>query len=85
MKDYNKKLEDLVYDYPTKYKEGFTGKEIEDIVSLFPELNHDKFNDALMGITCMVIDELTIIYHCDILIALRCGIENRDMTLEEWD
>ena len=80
-----KELEKLVYDYPTKYKEGFTGEEIEDIVSRFPGLNRDKFNDALMCITCMVIDNLTVVYHFDILTALRCGIENREMTVGEWD
>jgi hypothetical protein len=26
-----------------------------------------------------------IIYHCDIDKALRCGIEDRDLKLYEWD
>ena len=78
-------LEEIVYKYPTKYKEGFIVKEYQELLKKFPNINMDKFNNALCGITCMVIDGQTISYHCDILTALRCGIEDRDMYLHEWD
>jgi len=83
---FNKKLKELVYNYPTKHKEGFLAEEQKDLLSKFPNVNMDKYYDALNGITCMA-DETGqfIIYHCDILQALICGIENRDMTSFEWD
>jgi len=78
-------LEKLIYEYPTKYKEGFTGAELKELIDKFPDMNMDKYNDAMMGNTCMVIDGQTIIYHCDVLTGLRCGIEDRDIRLSEWD
>jgi hypothetical protein len=75
-----------VNEYPTKYPEGFIPSELADIKSRFPNINEEKFNDALYGITCMTSPEGdTIIYHRDIEIALRCGIENRNLTTGEWD
>jgi len=79
------KIFDLVYNYKTKYKQGFIQDEIEDILKNFPNINMDKFNNALNGITCIMEDDNMIIYHCDIETALKCGIENRDMYSYEWD
>jgi len=45
----------------------------------------DKFNSALIGITCMRINDETVIYHCDIDKALRCGVENRNLRTWELD
>jgi hypothetical protein len=38
-----------------------------------------------MGITCMMINNQMVIYHCDIHTAIMCGIENRDMKPSEFD
>ena len=78
-------MKDLVYNFPTKNKEGFTDSEIDELLSKFDNLNVGKFQDALRGITCMVIDNELVIYHCDILTALYCGLENRDMYSYEMD
>jgi len=80
-----KKLEDLVYNYPTKNKEGFVWEEQNKLLEQFPDINIDKFNDVLTGITCIMAEGQLVIYHCDILQALVCGIEGRDQTIEEWD
>ena len=83
----NTELKDLVYNYPTRSKYGFMSDEQKALLEQFPNINMDKYNDALCGITCMR-DEVSgdfIIYHCDILTALKCGIENRDMYSHEWD
>lgn len=77
-------LSEHVYNYKTKNKHGFNSDEIADISSHY-DFNEEKFNSVLTGITCMMDDTGLIIYHCDILQALVCGIENRDMTVEEWD
>jgi len=79
------KITDIVNNFPTKNKEGFTGKEIQTLLKQYPDINMEKFHDALRGITCMMIDNEMIIYHCDVELALRCGLENRDPTAFEWD
>jgi len=78
-------LEKYIYEYPTSHKEGFTCKELDEIISKFPDMNNDKFNDAMRGNTCLVKDGDVVMYHCDILIAIRCGLENRDISFYEWD
>jgi hypothetical protein len=84
--EFNKNLRDLVYNYPTKYPEGFITEEQRELLKQFPNINMDKYNDALTGITCMRDNSGDfIIYHCDILTALKCGIEDRDINLSEWD
>jgi len=81
-----KAIHSIVYSYPTKYKEGFLPSELADIKSKFHIINEQKYEDALYGITCMMSPEgETIIYHCDVEHALRCGIENRDLNAIEWD
>lgn len=79
------KLKDKVYNYPTKYEEGFTSIEIVELLKEYPDVNMDKFNNAMIGNTCMMKDSKIINYHVDVLTALRCGLENRDMKLWEWD
>ena len=75
----------LVYSYPTKYREGFIWEEQKELLTLFPNINQDKYWDAMRGNTCMMRDGHIITYHCDVVTALHCGIENRDITLAEWD
>jgi hypothetical protein len=79
------KLEDKVYKYPTKSKYGFHNDELETLLKDYPNINMDKFNDAMMGNTCMMDEGGVIMYYCDILGALKCGIENRELTIFEWD
>ncbi|NRB62855.1 MAG: hypothetical protein HRU40_07480 [Saprospiraceae bacterium] len=74
-----------VYNFKTKNKEGFVQSEIDTLLKDYPNINIDKFNSALRGITCMMINDETVIYHCDIYKALRCGTENRNLRVWEWD
>ena len=81
-----KSLKDLVYSYPTKSKYGFTDSEQKEIIKNFPNINMEKYYSAMFGNTCMMNDDKEIIsYHVDVLKALRCGIENRDLNESEWD
>lgn len=81
----NKCIADYVYEYPVKSKWGFNPDELKAIVSEFPDINMDKFNLAMMGNTCMLEEDKIIIYPCDVVTALRCGIENRDVRFSEFD
>lgn len=79
-------IKNMVYDYPTKSEHGFTQAEINSLLSWFPTINMEKFDDAMMGNTCMLNeDDQLINYHCDVYKALICGFENRDLTLAEFD
>ena len=74
-----------VHSFPTKHKEGFIQAEIDELLKQFYDVRMDKFNDAMRGNTCMLIGEEVIIYHCDVLTALRCGLENRGILPHEFD
>ena len=78
-------IEKKVNEFKTKYKEGFTDDEIELLLENFPSINRDRFNDALMGVTCVQREGKLVIYPVDIRAALRCGLENRDLNRWEWD
>lgn len=78
-------IREKVYNFKTKNKEGFVQSEIDTLLEDYPNIDKDKFNSALMGITCMRINDETVIYHCDIYKALRCGIEKRNLRSWEWD
>lgn len=78
-------IKERVYNYKTKHEQGFVDSEIKELLKLYPDINMDKFDDALTGITCMVIDNEVVVYHSDILTALRCGVENREMRPSEFD
>lgn len=82
--EYNR-LHQEVMNFPTKHSMGFINSEIEELLSRYPNASLDKFQEALMCHTCMLIDNELITYHNDILLALTCAIENRDPTVGEWD
>ena len=77
-------VEEFVNNYPTKYKMGFTGAEILELLNKY-QIDIDQFYIKLGINTVGVIDGKSVTYHCDILKGLRCVIEDREQTLEEWD
>jgi len=81
----NNCIEIIVNTFPIKSEFGFTTKEQEKLLKLFPNINKEKYDNALMGITCMMIDNQIIVYHCDIITALKCGTQNRNIKHYEWD
>ena len=79
------KLYCIVYSFDTSVYEGYTKHDVEELLKQFPDINKEKFDKALLGNTCAIVNEEIIMYKHDILTALRCGVENRDMYLWEWD
>ena len=79
-----KKLKDVVYNYNTKYKNGFTKTEIDNLLEEL-NINERRFNKALGVNTCMLIDGEAITYHTDVLKGVVCAIENREQNSLEWD
>jgi len=81
-------INDLVNNWPSKYEEGLTRLEITNIINTIKvhnEFSHEKFDSAMMGNTCMVKDDVMVIYHHDVVKAIQCGIENRNLNVLEWD
>lgn len=79
-------LERLVYkDFKTRYKEGYTPHEIKMLLTRFPDINMEKYYEALGCHTAIAIDGIIITYHCDVLLGINCGINNRDITTAEFD
>lgn len=78
------KISRLVDSHPTKYPNGYT---LDDMKSLCKELSIDfnVFGEKLGVNTGMVIKGESVTYHCDVELAIRLCLENRDMTLLEWD
>ncbi len=66
--------------FKTKHNNGFIQTEIDMLLKDYPDIDMDKFHMALLGVTCLEIDNETIFYHCDIIYAIRCGIENKSLS-----
>lgn len=70
-----KEIEDLVYNYPTKSKYGFSSKEEEDLLSEIKGLDVRKYNAAMRGNTCMMDkDGGIIMYPVDVVNGIRAGL-----------
>lgn len=82
-------LHDYIYNYPTLRENGFLPDELRNVLrkysNLYERFNVKKYDEAMMGNTCGIYEGKFVIYHCDVLHAIHAGIENRDLTLEEWD
>lgn len=80
-----KDIERFIREYKTQYPEGFTDKERNEVLRHFPHIDMKKYNDAMMCLTCKMIGDDTVVYHHDVINAILCGIERRDLTTIEWD
>lgn len=70
--------------FKTKHKEGYTTEEIAELIRLL-DLDGNMFYDKLGINTVMEIDNETITYHCDVDLAVKCCLENKDRTTFEFD
>jgi hypothetical protein len=66
-------ISEKVNTYKTKYEYGFIKAEIEDLLKEYP-IDMERFNQSMMGHTCMLIDNETIWYHCDIIKAIKYSV-----------
>jgi len=78
-------LYDWVYKYPTRYEKGFMPDELTNVLSEYPNIDMKKYDEAMMGNTCVMYEGKFCMYHTDVYHALLCGIEGRDLKLTEWD
>jgi hypothetical protein len=79
-------INERVYSFETKSEKGFVKEEIEHLLSYYPSINMNKFNNALVGITG-IIDEngSFVFYKDDIEKALIIGMNKTKPNSINWD
>jgi len=70
-------ITERVNTYPTKHKEGFTPSEIDELLKEYPKVNMKKFNEALSGVTGMMIDGEFVTFHCDVELAIKRSVKKK--------
>ena len=77
-------VSDIIHNYPTKHRKGFTNDEMKRLIEGF-KINKSKFNEALGVNTGMVIDGDCITYHTDIESALNSLLRGGKSNFLYWD
>jgi hypothetical protein len=78
-------IHNVVYNFKTKHKEGFTKSEIEELLTNYPDITIEKLFEKIGVHTAMTINNDDITFHRDIEIGIRCCLDNRDVSISEWD
>ena len=71
-------ISDIINTYPTKYEEGFTNIEIQELLTEY-NINYDLFYENLSVNKTIIIDEEFITYGSDIKRILYRILDKRDM------
>tara|TARA_R100000951_G_scaffold112536_1_gene113031 strand:+ start:856 stop:1113 length:258 start_codon:yes stop_codon:yes gene_type:complete len=77
-----------IEEFDTEHEYGFNPKEKAMVFEHFKDcdFNVDKYNDAMMGNTCMINSRKEIItYPIDLIHGMVCALENRDLYSHEFD
>lgn len=78
-----KEIKELIDNYPAEYENGLTDDEVKDIASKIPNIDMNKVYKSMSNNTCSVINTTLINYYSDVLLALTCGVENKDVNLND--
>ena len=80
-------VEELLDRYPNEYEQGFTKKEINNILKFFDigEIAMDNYEDAMTGNTGALVDGEFLTYDTDLRRAIIAGLERRNLKTGEWD
>ena len=83
---YERKIEKIVRAFPTQNEEGFLDNEIDELLLKFPEINKGEIQKILGYHSCMIDKNGNFItYHQDIIKAIECCLNDRDIEFYEWD
>ncbi len=79
-------IQEIVDAYERENEIGLLEEEIIDIIEYhFDDFSIEKYNNAMMGNTCGSKDGKLLNYPWDVVVALKCGVEKRELTAAEWD
>ena len=87
MPAYNE-VSEYVLGFESKHSQGLINTELEEVLEHFKlthTLNMDKYYTAMYANTCMVIEGEIVSYHQDVIHGIVCAIEDRELTVGEWD
>ena len=79
-----KDAEKLIANYNTKHEYGFTGEEVKDVLHRL-KVDVEDYAERLGVYTGMFIEGDSITYHSDVLLGVTLSIQDREMTIAEWD
>jgi len=78
-------LEDIVYNYKSKYEEGLTEPEQLDILSNFPQIEKREYMLKLGVHTGIIKGKDFLTFSDDVYYAILQCLESRDPFISEWD
>lgn len=78
-------IQDIVYNYKTKNKEGYTSDEMIDLLKHFPDVTKEQLGEALGVRTVIEINNEMVTWKDDVELALNCIINKRKPTIYEFD
>jgi hypothetical protein len=70
-------ITERVNTYPTKYEEGFTPTEINELLKEYPNIDMKKFNEATSYLTGVMIDGEFITFHSDVEFAIKRSVKKK--------
>lgn len=79
-------IEEIMKSVPRKYEQGIQDTEMRQMIKALNEktyVNMDRFNDAMIGHTCPVIDGQTLWYDMDVYKGLKYAI--KESNTHFWD
>lgn len=89
IKSTRQEISDEIYAWDTEHKEGFTSDELNEVLDHYtkeyPGFNTAKWDDAMMCLTRIMKNNEAVFYHTDVVTGILCGIENRNLTPNEFD
>lgn len=77
-------LREIIYNYPTKSKYGFTKAEIAEVLKKY-NIDYKDFSEKLICVTCMMQNNELVFYPHDVYYGIVCCIEKRNPKLYEID
>lgn len=77
-------MEKIIENYSRKYEEGFTAEEIYGLLTKL-SVDRIKFWEAIGEVTGIIIDGDFVYYTSDVELGVRCALENRNPTTNEFD
>lgn len=82
----NWKVNDLVDSFDTKYEEGFTREEMQNLIKeRFPNIDFGDFCESLGVTTGIMRNNELLTFHCDVKLAIRKMVKGCTTSIFEWD
>lgn len=81
----NREIHDKVVGFKSRFTKGLTRGEIEVLLKKFPSVSQRRFFNKMGVVTVQLIKGEVVYYRSDIISAITCCIEKRDINASEFD